>query len=83
VKRNKKALAFWIIWQLIMIYADMYWLIMPTLGTDEVPFKLIDITTWIAVPSLFIAGLALRAKNRDLIAKNDPRLADSLAFENI
>ncbi len=83
VKRSRKGLTFWIVWQLVMIYLDMYWLIMPTLGTDEVPFKLIDLTTWIAIPALFVAGLALRAKNRDLIAKNDPRLADSLAFENI
>ena len=83
VKRNKKALAFWCIWQLVMIYADMYWLVMPTLGVDEVPFALIDITCWIGVFALFVAGLAYRAKGLDLVAKNDPRLPDSLAFENI
>jgi hypothetical protein len=83
VKRNRKALAFWCIWQLVMIYLDMYWLVMPTLGGDEVPFKLIDLTCWIGVLALFIAGIAYRAKNLDLLAKNDPRLPDSLAFENI
>jgi len=82
VKRNKKALAFWCIWQLVMIYIDMYWLVMPTVS-DEVPFKLIDLTCWIGVLALFIAGIAYRAKNLDLLAKNDPRLPDSLAFENI
>lgn len=83
VKRNRKALAFWAIWQLVMIYLDMYWLIMPTLGIEEVPFQLIDLTCWIGVASLFVAGLAFRAKNLELIAKNDPRLPQSLAFENI
>jgi len=83
VKRNRKALAFWCIWQLVMIYLDMYWLVMPTLGVDEVPFKLIDLTCWVGVLSLFIAGVAYRAKGLDLLAKNDPRLPDSLAFENI
>jgi hypothetical protein len=83
VKRNRKALAFWAIWQLVMIYLDMYWLIMPTLGVEEVPFQLIDLTCWIGVASLFIAGIAFRAKNLELIAKNDPRLPQSLAFENI
>src|SRR3954469_24544890 len=83
VKRNRKALAFWCIWQLVMIYVDMYWLVMPTLGTDEVPFALIDLTTWIGVLALFIAGVAYRAKGLDLLAKNDPRLPKSLAFENI
>jgi hypothetical protein len=82
VKRNRKALAFWCIWQLVMIYLDMYWLVMPTVS-DEVPFKLIDLTCWIGVLALFIAGIAYRAKNLDLLAKNDPRLPDSLAFENI
>jgi hypothetical protein len=83
VKRNRKALAFWCIWQLVMIYVDMYWLVMPTLGVDEVPFQLIDLTCWIGVLALFVAGLAYRAKGLDLLAKNDPRLPKSLVFENI
>jgi hypothetical protein len=83
VKRNRKALAFWCIWQLIMIYVDMYWLVMPTLGVDEVPFKLIDLTCWVGVLALFIAGIAYRAKSLNLLAVSDPRLPDSLAFENI
>jgi hypothetical protein len=83
VKRNRKALAFWSIWQLVMIYVDMYWLVMPTTGSPEVPFQLIDLTCWIGVLALFIAGVAYRAKGLDLIAKNDPRLPKSLAFENI
>ena len=44
---NRKALAFWCNWQLVMIYVDMYWLVMPTLGVDEVPFGLIDLTCWV------------------------------------
>ncbi len=83
VKRNRKALAFWCIWQLVMIYLDMYWLVMPTLGVDEVPFQLIDLTCWVGVLSLFIAGVAWRAKSLNLLATNDPRLPKSLAFENI
>jgi hypothetical protein len=83
VKRSRKALAFWCIWQLVMIYLDMYWLVMPTLGTGDVPFKVIDLACWVGVLALFIAGIAYRAKNLDLLAKNDPRLPDSLAFENI
>lgn len=83
VKRNRKGLAFWCVWQLVMIYVDMYWLVMPTLGVDEVPFALIDLTCWIGVFALFIAGVAYRAKGLDLVAKNDPRLPDSLAFENM
>ena len=45
--------------------------------------QLIDLTCWIGVLALFIAGVAYRAKGLDLLAKNDPRLPKSLAFENI
>lgn len=83
VKRSRKALAFWCVWQLVMIYVDMYWLVMPTLGVDEVPFKIIDLTCWLGVLALFIAGVAYRARGLNLLATNDPRLPDSLAFENI
>jgi hypothetical protein len=83
VKRSRKALAFWCIWQLVMIYVDMYWLVMPASGADEVPFQLLDLSCWLGVLSLFVAGIAYRAKNLDLLAKNDPRLPKSLAFENI
>jgi hypothetical protein len=84
VKRSRKALAFWAIWQLVMIYLDMYWLIMPELHTGGVvPFGIIDITTWLGVIALFVAGVAYRAKSIDLVATNDPRLPKSLAFENL
>ena len=56
---------------------------MPTTGKTEVPFQLIDVTCWLGVLSLFIAGVAYRAKGLDLLAKNDPRLPQSLAFENV
>jgi hypothetical protein len=31
IKRKRPTLAFWAVWQLVMIYLDMYWLVMPTL----------------------------------------------------
>ena len=65
-----------------MIYVDGPWLVMPTLGVDEVPFKLIDLTCWVGVLALFIAGVAYRAKSLNPLAVNPPRLPDSLAFEN-
>jgi hypothetical protein len=85
VKRRRPTLAFWAIWQLVMIYLDMYWLVMPTIGehTPGPPFALIDLACAVGILGVFVAGIAMRAKNLNLMPTNDPRLPKSLAFENI
>jgi hypothetical protein len=85
IKRRRPTLAFWAVWQLVMIYLDMYWLVMPTIGRDVTspPFAIIDVACMIGVMGVFIAGIAMRAKNLNLMPVNDPRLPKSLAFENI
>ncbi|HEY2409380.1 MAG TPA: hypothetical protein VGI10_25415 [Polyangiaceae bacterium] len=85
VKRSRKALGFWAIWQLVMIYIDMYWLIMPEESRQylDVNFKLIDVACWLGVTAVFVAGLAYRARGIDLVPTKDPRLPKALSFENI
>jgi hypothetical protein len=99
IKRKRPTLAFWAVWQLVMIYLDMYWLVMPTLhggaagghGAHEVvgahapalPFGLMDVCCMVGVLGVFIAGAAFRAKNLNLMPTNDPRLEKSLAFTNL
>jgi hypothetical protein len=83
VKRNRKALAFWAIWLLVMHYLDLYWLIMPAYTTEEIPWSVMDIANWIGVFGLFVAASAFHARKLNLRPTKDPRLAESLAFENI
>ncbi len=83
VKRNRKSIAFWSIWVLVEIYIDMYWLVMPTFQSEELPLSLMDITCWIGMAGAVLAAAALSAKNVNLLPVKDPRLARSLAFENI
>lgn len=83
VKRSRRALAFWAIWILAVVYLDMYWLVMPSLKLEHVPFALIDITCWVGLAGALVAAMAFSAKNMNLVAVNDPRLPKSLAFENI
>ena len=83
IKRRPATLAFWCIWQLVMIYLDMYWLVMPTGGAHAPPFALIDLCCMVGVMGVFIGGIAFRAKNLNLMPTNDPRLPKSLAFTNI
>jgi hypothetical protein len=82
IKRNKKTLAFWAIWMLVMVWVDMFWLIKPALGTTELPIGLLDVLCFVGIASVFIASVAFNARNRNLVAVKDPRLARSLAFEN-
>jgi hypothetical protein len=82
VKRNKTTLAIGALWMLAMVYIDMYWLVMPTI--DETPnVGLMDILCLVGLVSALVAGIAYRAQGVNLIPTKDPRLARSLAFENI
>lgn len=83
VKRSRKGLAFWAIWLLVMHYVDLYWLIMPAYTTKEIPWSFMDLANWIGVFGLFIAASAIHARKLNLRPTKDPRLAESLAFENI
>jgi hypothetical protein len=81
VKRNRRALAFWAVYLLVCRYIDMYWLVKPKLG-EHLPFHLLDITCLVGVVGVIIAGVALQARKVKLVPTRDPRLAESLAFEN-
>ncbi|HEY8945328.1 MAG TPA: hypothetical protein VIM73_13750 [Polyangiaceae bacterium] len=83
VKRHRKALAFWACWILVVIYVDMYWLIIPKLSPEIVPFGLIDLAAWVGFAGVLVAAMAYRAKSAVLVPIKDPRLPKSLAFENI
>lgn len=81
MKRNKRRLAFWAVWLLVVHYVDLFWLIYPN-GDGAVPLGLLDILCLVGVLGLFVGVSARRARGVNLIPTGDPRLADSLAFEN-
>jgi hypothetical protein len=82
IKRNKKTLAIGAVWMLLMVYLDMYWLVMPAI--DEQPsVSVIDVCCLVGLVSALVAGIARRAQGVNLIPTKDPRLARSLAFENL
>jgi len=83
VKRNRKTLAFWAFYLLVIEYVDLYWLIMPSTSRAVVPVSIVDLLCWIGVVGVFVGSAASRAKGLNLVPTKDPRLADSLAFQNI
>jgi hypothetical protein len=83
IKRNRATLALAAVWMLIMQWADMYYLVMPQIDSGkEFPFTLLDVTIPIGFLGLFLIGLAFSLRGHSLIAEKDPRMPESLAFEN-
>jgi hypothetical protein len=82
VKRNRKTLAFWAFWLLTIEYVDIYWLIMPNLSPEHVPLSPVDVLCWVGLVCIYFGAAAMRTKGINLVPTKDPRLADSLAFQN-
>ncbi len=83
VKRRKGPLAFWCVWLLLFHWVDMYWLVMPNYAVDAgPPLTLIDPLLLVGLGALYLASAVRVAGNRALVPVKDPRLGESLAFEN-
>ena len=86
-KRNTKVLAFWAIWLLAMHLLDVIWVVMPEMTAREgIGFGAGDVmlllATLAAVVGLAAAGVIRMASHQSLVSMGDPRLGESLAFEN-
>jgi hypothetical protein len=88
-KRRIYLLAPWAVWILVMHWLDLYWLVMPEYDwgvegtvTGQVPFHLLDVTTFLGIGGLYVAGIVYWLKDHSLVPVGDPRLKESLTFEN-
>ena len=70
-------------WLLVMHWIDVFYLIAPEKGAEHVPFGLMDVVGALGHLGLFVAGIAYTLGGRSLLPEKDPRLAESLAFENV
>ena len=91
VKRNTNILMVWAFLVLFAHWLDMQWLVIPntlpevTAGAEvhqPAFFELADLTCFIAVSGLYVAGFAWMAKDKSLVPERDPFLGESLAFKN-
>lgn len=83
IKRNGTALAAGALWMLLMHALDLYWLVMPTLRPDSAAPTLLDLTTFAGAVGAFLALFVWASRRQALVPLGDPRLAESLTFENI
>jgi hypothetical protein len=87
IKRARKTLFIGACWMLFIHWVDMYYVIQPVLthnrGGQDASFHLLDLTTFIGIGGVFVAVFAKRLTKYPLIPLGDPRLGESLTFENM
>jgi uncharacterized membrane protein YpjA len=82
-KRRPTVLALAAGWMLLMHWLDIFWLVKPALSPEGFAFSLLDVSLGVGMVGLFVAALAFVLRRHPLIPVKDPRLAESLAFENV
>jgi hypothetical protein len=92
VKRNRSVLAAWAVYCLVFHFVDLYWNVMPEMvngvpggdpATTGPQFSLMDLTAMIGVGGLFAFAVLKRIDGKPALAIGDPRLPESMAFQNI
>ena len=83
VKRRGWTLAVGGVWLLIMHFIDLYWQIMPSLHPEGVRVSVLDVAAFLAIGGCFVASVGWLMRRQALVPVRDPRLAESLAFENL
>lgn len=86
-KRRAGLLTLGACWILFMHWIDLYYLIMPAMtgpALGRLSFGLIpmDLAFLVGVAGLFVSAVTSRMSRVSLVPERDPRLGDSLAFEN-
>jgi hypothetical protein len=83
VKRRPMLLAGAGVWMLAMHWLDLYWLVMPEFSPDAVLLGPVDVLCLVGLLGLFAGSTVLWLRRHPLLPERDPRLSESLAFENV
>jgi hypothetical protein len=80
-KRRPVTLVIAAAWVLIVHWWDVYWLVMPEWSPETLPLGLYDVTCFVGVGGVFLAAVLFRLTRSPLIPVKDPRLHESLQWE--
>lgn len=80
-KRNRKVLAFWACWIIVAQWINLYWVIMPQYSATFT-LHVMDLTAFLGVGGIWLATATRLAMGAQLVPVKDPRLGQSLNFEN-
>jgi len=82
-KRNKNFLAFMAAWMVVMHWVDIYWIAMPEFNEGAFSLHPIDFALPIGMIGVFAAVAIKRLGSTSMVPEKDPRLDESMAFENV
>jgi len=82
VKRRPMLLAGVGVYMVLMTWMDREWCVGIPLSPGVAPFGLMDILCFAGMTGLYSTVFALRLKRHSLIPAGDPRLRESIVFEN-
>jgi hypothetical protein len=83
VKRNATTLVGAAVWLLAMHFVDVYWLVMPSVEGLGVRPGIVDVAALLTVGGACLAAFGWLLVTSPLVPAGDPRLSESLAFENV
>ena len=83
VKRKGATLAIGGAWLLAMHFVDLYWQVMPTLHPEGLSPSALDVAALAAIGGCFVTAASWLMRRQALVPLRDPRIAESLAFENV
>lgn len=83
IKRSTPLLVVGALWLLAMHFMDIYWCVMPTHLEHGAHLGALDAATMLAVGGFFLAAFGWVSSRRALVPLRDPRLPESLSFQNI
>ncbi len=81
-KRRRWLLGAACLWILAMHWFDVYWLVMPEWSHPRVPLSWMDLANFVGIGGICTAGALMWLAGRPLVPLGDPRLRESLLFEN-
>jgi hypothetical protein len=82
VKRRVHLLAPMAVWMLVAHWVDLYWLVMPEFDRTRLTFHALDLTVLVALGGIVTGGILFGLRKNSLIPERDPRLEESVNFEN-
>lgn len=81
-KRRHGTLLAAAIWMLFMHWIDMFWLVKPGADMPALQSSVFDLTLFIGMGGLWVWALFRKLQDVSLVPERDPRLRESLHFEN-
>lgn len=83
IKRKAVTLGIGAAWILAMHFLDLEWLVLPGLRPHGYSIGLLDVTTLLGAVGVFLGAFSWLTLGAPLVPVKDPRLPESLGFENV